>query len=484
MLDFNDLEHLCLKILSDRDGSGRIIPSKTAEAYREKYEEVMVDEYQDSNLVQEEIISLVSRSGAKVPNTFMVGDIKQSIYRFRQARPDLFKGKYDTYSDKEGSPYRKILLFKNFRSRKGIVDSVNFIFRQIMSENIGELSYDEKEALIFGADYNEAKISPSSTGDGYRLELTDSGLETELHVLNLADSREDGGEEESFDSMEDSKSLGDSEMEAADSEYSGSDENGQINIYEDEEEVPDSVQSEAILVAKRIKELMPEGSGENGFKVFDKRSGGYKGIEYRDIVILLRTTKNWAEVFVEELANYGIPAFADSGTGYFKTMEIQIMMSLLQIIDNPMQDIPFLSVLRSPVGGFNTEDLIDLRLAGRSLSFYEAMKKFSRENEGDLAQKSAEFLKNLDDWRNKALYMRTDELIWFLYGDTGYYGFAGAMPGGLQRQANLKMLFERARQYEDTSYKGLFNFISFINKMKNSSGDLGSAKVMGKRTTW
>lgn len=436
LLDFNDLEHMCLEILIETNDKGDIMPSQVAQALRERFEEILMDEYQDSNLVQEVILNTISRKDMGQPNVFVVGDVKQSIYRFRQARPELFLEKYNTYSDELDSKDRKIQLYKNFRSRKEVIDGVNFIFKQIMSRNIGELDYDDSEALNRGSDY-----ALLDEHDGI------AGGPVELHIIDLKD--EENG-------------------------------TGIPGDGEEQEEQPHAVQSEARIVAKRIKELTGSSASGKPFKVYDKSLKAYRPVEYRDIVILLRTTKNWADTFMGELNIQGIPSYADTATGFFKTVEVQIIMSLLQIIDNPIQDIPLLSVLRSPIGAFSSDELINIRLCDRKVSFYEAMKKQAEEGDNQTAEKVIKFLHDLDGWRDKALHMSTDELIWYLYTDTGYYSYAGAMPGGVQRQANLRMLFEKARQYEETSYKGLFNFINFINKLKANSGDMGSAKILGE----
>lgn len=429
LLDFNDLEHLCLEVLLEEGEQGEKYPSQVALELRERYEEVLIDEYQDSNLVQEVILSTVSRKDSHTPNMFMVGDVKQSIYRFRQARPELFMEKYNSYSLEPGAKNRKIQLFKNFRSRKSVIDGVNFIFKQIMSQSVGELDYDDEEALNPGASFREEEGQPA---EGHPVEFC------------LIDTKDDG-------------------------------------YLDDEESLElDIIQTEARIIAQRIKELV--GIDEKGqpIKIYDKNKDAYRDAEFRDIVILLRTTQNWADTFAEELALQGIPAYADSGTGYFKTIEVQTMLSLLQIIDNPMQDIPLLAVLRSPIEAWSPEELIDVRLMDRESTFYEALVKTAEEGEGPVSQKAKEFIDRLNQWRDMALYLSTDELIWYLYGETGYYSCVGAMPGGVQRQANLRILFERARQYEETSYKGLFNFIYFIDKLKTSQGDMGSAKILGE----
>ncbi|WP_258879731.1 helicase-exonuclease AddAB subunit AddA [Clostridium estertheticum] len=494
IIDFNDFEHYCLDILMKKDEEGEVVlgddgkpePSSVAIGLRNKYEEILIDEYQDSNMVQETLLNIISREKIGSPNVFMVGDVKQSIYRFRQARPELFLGKYNSYSKDEGAKTRKITLYKNFRSRETVINAVNYIFKQIMCKNIGDLDYTDEEALNLGAHFDEL------VGQG------EVGGPVELHLIEkeIKDPENDENEEESggrVNTIEDDKSE------------------GQVNTNEDE--TPTNIELEARIVAKRIKELMAhiddQGNETEAFKVYDKNIKEYRNVDYKDIVILLRATSAWAPSFLAQLKLENIPVYADTGTGYFSTVEIQVIMSLLQIIDNPRQDIPMLAVLRSPIGGFTSEELVDIRIGQREVSFYEAMVNFvdfkdalSEDKEDQSGDKKLEsgdknchledkqidsvdkklkrFLKKLDHFREICTYMPIDEFIWYLYTDTGYYGYIGAMPGGTQRQANLKVLFQRARQYEETSYKGLFNFINFINKLKVSSGDMGSAKTLGE----
>ena len=300
LLDFNDLEHLCLKILIKYDDEGNISPSSVSEGFREYFDEVLVDEYQDSNNVQEAIIDLVSRKSLENPNVFMVGDVKQSIYRFRQAKPELFLDKYNKYPLEEGSLNRKIQLYKNFRSREEVISGVNYIFKEVMSENVGELEYTDEEALNLGASYKENKEE----------DVIIAGP-IELHILDKAGSK-DNLEEDKIEEV----NLGDEETE--------------------EEEDVDAISLEARIVARRIKELLnPDVKTGKIFKVLDKETGEYRPLKYKDIVILLRATKNWSELFLEELGYEGIPVYADTGTGYFETIEIRTIMSLLKIIDNP-----------------------------------------------------------------------------------------------------------------------------------------------------
>lgn len=425
-LDFNDLEHLCLKILTSEN-------SGVADNFKEYFDEVLVDEYQDSNAVQEAIIDLVSRKYSDDPNVFMVGDVKQSIYRFRQAKPELFLEKYNTYSKEQGKNI-KIQLYKNFRSRDEVIKGVNYIFKEIMSRVVGELEYTDEEALNLGASYKDAEEDNYVVGGKIELNILDKSTEVEEEIL-----------------IEEEEDL------------------GAINL-------------EARIVANRIKELLSNKDGKV-FKVLDKGTGEYRPVTYKDIVILLRATKNWSEVFLDELGAEGIPVYADTGSGYFESIEIRTIMSLLKVIDNPMQDIPFIAVLRSPIMSFSAEDLTNIRLVDKDKYFYENIISISNEEldcEKELIEKCNIFLERLNVWRKKSIYTPIDEFIWYLYTDTAYYGYVGAMPNGVLRQANLRILFQRAKQYEQTSFKGLFNFINFINKLRKSSGDMGSAKVLGE----
>lgn len=440
LIDFNDLEHYCLQILTDRTEEGDMVPSEAALAYRSKYEELYIDEYQDSNEVQEVLLSMISRAPLEQPNIFMVGDIKQSIYRFRQAKPELFKGKYDRYSHEEGSLERKILLNKNFRSRKEILDGTNDLFRLLMNERVGELNYNDDEALNLGAGYKE-----------FDPEELEAGGDIELNIIHM-----------------------NSAPEAA---YVQESEEEEAEPVEEPEDM-DTVRCEAVAAADKIKSLL-DLKREKPFMVYDEGEEGYRPLKYSDIVILMRSTKNWVDVFVEELTKRDIPVYADTGSGYLKTTEISTMIALLQIIDNPIQDIPLLAVLRSSIGGFESGELIDIRVTDKEASLFEAMEKLAvMESEG--SGKCRSFLERLKRWRSKANLLSTAELIWYLYNDTGYFSYASAMPGGLQRQANLKLLFEKARQFEETSLKGLFNFVNFIDKLRSSSGDMGGAKLLGE----
>lgn len=434
IIDFNDIEHFALAILTDEDEDGNIIPSDVAKIYVEKFSEIFIDEYQDSNLVQEVLLSTIAR--IENPNRFMVGDVKQSIYRFRQAKPEIFLEKYATYDTEEGTKNRKIMLYKNFRSRKEVVDCANYIFENIMSKNIGEIEYSEKERLNLGASFKECEEENVLVGGPAQIHL----IQKNIKAKNESDESEEN---------------------------------------EEEQEEIDNIQLEARMLGNIIKNLMKPNEDGKVTKVYDKKIDGYRNVEFKDIVILLRATSSWAPVFVEELMNMDIPTYADTGIGYFDTIEIKTILALLQIIDNPMQDIPLIAVLKSPMFGFTPEELIDIRIEDRQKSFYETL-QIAGSKDGDLGKKIKYFLDRLDNFKNKSLYMSTDEFLWYIYIETGYYAYVGALPAGTQRQANLKVLFERAKQFESTSFKGIFNFINFVKKLKRSNSDMGSAKTLGE----
>ena len=430
IVDFNDIEHLALKILI-KEEEGEIEPTEVAKTYKEKFIEIAIDEYQDSNMVQEYILTAISKGN----NIFMVGDVKQSIYKFRQAMPELFLSKYRTYKLKEEKSEEdnlKIQLFKNFRSRENVLDFTNLIFQDIMSENLGEIEYTKEEYLNLGASYKE----------------TPQELETEIDVIDLK-------EKEDFTAEEETQGIDDTE--------------------EVEEESIEDIQVEARFVANKIKKLV-----DNKFQVFDKKINGFRDIRYKDIVILLRSTKVNAPIFEEEIINLNMPVFSESSQEYLDSVEIQTIMSLLKIIDNPIQDIPLVTVLRSPIGNFTDDELVEIRLSDKYDNFYMSMQKAKINVSKQLKEKIDKFFENLDTWRKDKDYLALDEFIWKLYADTHYYTYVGLMPNGDLRQANLKMLFERAKQYETASFKGLYNFINFIEKLHLGSGDLGTAKLIGE----
>ena len=428
VVDFSDIEHMALNILLKKDENGKHIPTQTALKYSNKFVEIAIDEYQDSNLVQESILTAISNKR----NIFMVGDVKQSIYKFRQARPELFIEKYEKYNNANEDETNcldnetKIQLFKNFRSRKNILDTTNIIFKDIMSKELGDINYNEKEYLNLGASYEELENGIAANTD-----------------ICVIDSKENNPEEENDETIE---------------------------------EPIENIELEAKFVAKKIRQML-----DSKKLIFDKKYGN-REITYKDIVILLRSTKDKANIFETELANLSIPVYSDTSLEYLNSIEIQVIMSLLKIIDNPMQDIPLVCVLRSIIGGFTDNELISIRLENKEkISFYEAMKRYEESNNQEkLSEKILNFFNKINSWKQEAQYLELDEFIWKIYNDTGYYNYVSAMPDGILRQANLKLLFEKAKQYEKASFKGLYNFINFIDKVRTSSGDLSSAKLIGE----
>ena len=438
IVDFNDIEHFALNILLTKDEKGNIVPTQVAKKYQEKFEEINIDEYQDSNLVQEYILTAISRDN----NIFMVGDVKQSIYKFRQAMPELFLNKYQEYKLKEVKKENdnlKIQLFKNFRSRKNILDFTNLIFQNIMSNLLGDIDYNENEYLNLGADYQNI----------------DQDLKTEIDIINI---KEDIQEDETIKNEEKEDQEENSEQE-----------------NQDQTERIENIELEARFVANRINKLIKE-----KYQVFDRKKNTYRNITYKDIVILLRSTKQSAPIYEKELLNLEIPVFSDASQEYLDSIEIQTIICLLKIIDNPIQDIPLVTVLRSNIGKFTDNDLITIRLTDKYDNFYNCLQKARIDVDSKLRNKIEKFLNNLDMWRQEQEYLALDELIWKIYSDTGYYDYVGLMPNGELRQANLKMLFERAKKYETASFKGLYNFINFIEKLRLSSKDMGSAKIIGE----
>lgn len=424
-IDFNDIEHFALKILLDENNN----PTEVAKKYKEKFEEIAIDEYQDSNLVQEAILTSISKGN----NIFMVGDVKQSIYKFRQARPELFLQKYDEYKNKEEKAQEdnlKIQLFRNFRSRQNILNITNLVFESIMSKELGDINYNENEYLNYGANYPEPEEIKNYAG---------------IAELDIIDLKED----ESITAFEGEEDE------------------------EEQERVEDDV-LEAKFVANKIQELL-----NSNYMVFDKKQG-YRKIRPKDIVILLRATSNLSPIYEKELSDLELPVFSDTSGTYLDTVEIQTILSVLKIIDNPLQDIPLVVVLRSLICNFTDNDLITIRLTDRNCNFYEALIKTRLICDGDLKNKIESFLEKLEKWKSISQYMPLDEFIWQIYLDTGYYQYVGLLPNGAMRQANLKTLFEKAKQYEKASFKGLFNFIQFIDKLKKQNGDLASAKLIGE----
>lgn len=428
IIDFSDIEHFALKILVKKDENDNYIPTEVAKIYKEKFKEIAIDEYQDSNLVQEYILTTISNG----KNIFMVGDVKQSIYKFRQARPELFLQKYNSYkmpdeATNECKENTKIQLFQNFRSRSSVLDITNLVFDNIMSMDLGGIEYNEKEYLNKGTEFKEAAQELNVAG------------KAELNIIDL--KKEDEEKEE-----------------------------------ETEEKILEKSEMEAKAVANRIRKLF-----EDNYCVYDKKEG-YRKATFKDIVILLRTTSDTAKVYEKELTQNGFPTFTDTGSNYFETEEIQIILSVLKIIDNPNNDIPLVTVLRSPIGGFTDNELIEIRLEERNGLFYQALETTKEKSQNlELKNKVNKFLNMLNDWQLKQEYLSLDELIWYIYESTNYYNFVSSKPNGELKTANLKLLFEKAKDYEKASFKGLYNFINYIDKISKGSDDMGSAKLIRRK---
>ena len=436
IVDFSDVEHYALQILVREKEDGTHERSDIAKKYMKQFEEIAIDEYQDSNLVQEYILTSVSRGN----NIFMVGDVKQSIYKFRQARPELFLEKYKSYSlENANEKGLKIQLFKNFRSRENILDFTNEIFANIMSESLGEIEYTKEEFLNLGANWGNEETEKKHE------EVMQFSLKNEIDIIDLKEKEiQKDYDAENGEEVEQQENLEDIEIEAK-------------------------------FVAKKIKELV-----KSKYQVYDLKEQKYRDIKYRDIAILLRSTKTKAPIFEKELIEKDIPVYSDMSAEYIDSMEIQTILSLLKIIDNPMQDIPLVTVMRSSIGKFTDNELVEIRLADQHSDFYTTLLKAKMSVSTELKEKIERFLDSLDRWREEQEYLSLDELIWKIYEDTGFLNYMGVLPNGALRQENLKMLFERAKQYESASFKGLFNFIRFIERLHSSSGDLSSAKMIGE----
>ncbi len=421
ILDFNDQEHFALKILVDEHTHA---PSRTAEELRKNYEEIMIDEYQDSNHVQEAILRAVSAEAEGGHNIFMVGDVKQSIYRFRMARPELFMEKYEAYTSGE-SENQRVDLHKNFRSRPQVLETVNDIFRKIMNHDIGNITYDDQAALYAGASFPEGKPGM---------------FDTRLLVIQ---PQEAGKSAENLQAKEPAGKL-------------------------PELKTPEL---EARAVGTEIRRMM------KGQLVKDEDSAqeggeGLRPVRYGDMVILLRSLGEWADTFVKVLGEMGIPVRATSGTGYFSALEVQTALNLLKLLDNPRQDIPMAAVLSSPIVGLTGEELAMLRVQHPGEEFYQAALQYKpQEGNAETAGKIQRFLQLLQKYRKKVCYTPIHQLLYEILEETGYQAYVYALPGGEVRKANLEMLVEKAIAYENTSYRGLFHFIRYMEQLQKYEVD-------------
>ena len=422
VIDYADMERFALQILTEKTPDG-LRPSACAGVYQDQYREVMIDEYQDSNLIQEAVLTSVSRIWQGRNNLFMVGDVKQSIYRFRLARPELFMGKFHSYRIYEGpgtdSPTQRIDLSRNFRSRIEVLDSVNALFRKIMIPELGGITYDDRAALYPGASY------PACAGDETELLLVDTEPDEELEEL--------AGEKISARKLE------------------------------------------ARAVADRIRRLMREQM------VTDRQTGQLRPVRYGDIVILTRSVRGWSEVFMEVLREEGIPAFAGTKEGYFETREIGVLLDYFRVLQNEKQDIPLTAVLSSWFGRMTDEELAQIRGACPDGAFHKAVERY-RTDGGDerLRRKLAACLDRMEYYRQKASCTAIHELLWEILDDTGYGDYVAALPGGEQRRANVDMLARKAMEFESTSYQGLFNFVRYIEQLRKYDVDYGEASQSGE----
>ena len=421
MIDFSDLEHLALEILTERDENGVRHPTAAAEELTERFAEVMIDEYQDSNFLQEAILSAVSQKGEETGDRFMVGDIKQSIYGFRRARPDLFLEKVNTFHpiDEEGQHGVRIDLHQNFRSRPQVLETANALFSKLMVPELGGIVYDDAAALHPAADYPDAP-DPEFP-------------ETELLIVDKSSPEFD--EDRSKAAM---------------------------------------VEAEAHLAAGRIRECLRSG------KIWDAKTQEFRDVQYRDCVILLRAAGTWGDTYVRVLQSEGIPAYTASGKGYFTTLEITTVLNYLRVCDNPLQDIPLAAVLRSPIGGMQDKELACLRTVTPQGALLDALKTAAAGQYGSVTEKAGRFLEQLESFRERVPHTPVHVLIRQILKETGYGDYAAAMPAGAQRQANLEMLAERAAAYEKNDYHGLFQFVRYVEQLTEREVDFGEVSLYGE----
>jgi len=500
VLDFTDLEHFALRLLED-EGDASLI----AQGLKEYFTEVLVDEYQDINPVQERLLQLVSRQETS-PNLFMVGDVKQSIYRFRMADPSLFLVKYcalphwqpSSPGDPDPSETPIVIdLNSNFRSRSEVVEGVNFLFRQIMTKGAGEIIYDDQAALKCGATFISGQEQIHTAEGPIEVHLIDPKSIRNQRAMLSSDS-------------------GIIDTESAPSE-GVSDSEAELTSETEDSISPEDLEKariEARLVSERIQHLVQGAE----FQIYDKKLKDFRPVRYSDIVILMRSYSAVAPIYVEEFQNAAIPVYAETTTGYFGASEVETMLSLLKIIDNPRLDIPLAAVLRSPLVGLNGSELGKIRMILPEGDFYEALtlavwtgldgESLSQERIQDFQQilglyedslelrlekasiildtaptlkdKITDFWLKLQAWRTRSRRTSLADLLWFLYEETGYLNYVGTLPAGAQRQANLRILYDRASRFEATRYRGLFRFLRFLDRFQGQGKDMGNARALGE----
>ena len=452
IIDYSDMEHFALRILLDPETRE---PTAAAKEYRNRFEQVMVDEYQDSNYVQEELLRAVSRHGEGENNLFLVGDVKQSIYRFRLARPELFVSKYNAYTFSE-SANQRVDLHANFRSRPQVINFVNSLFDHLMDRDIGNIAYDEAAELKAGAVFDDGPAEAAGaadSGDPYRPEIL--LIRKEKSAEETADLDPEEGEGSCDESGEDKNEI------------------------------------EARAVARRIRELARLEAGKPVF-------------EYRDIAVLLPAVKKVGEVYARVFSEEGIPLVAESSTGYFSAVEVQTLIQFLKVLDNPRQDIPLAGVMRSPIGTFTDDEMAGIRAACPDVPFHEAVlsagkteggkeaggKPEAGDGVGDRActdiilypaEKVRKFLDMIDSFREQVPDTPVHELIQNIFRETGYLDYVTALPGGSRRRANLDKFLELAISYENTGRRGLFDFLRYIEEMQKYEQDYGEAELVSER---
>lgn len=476
MIDFSDMEHLALSILCRRRENEEgvfVEPTAAALELRDYFREIMIDEYQDSNLVQECILSCISGEDTGHFNRFMVGDVKQSIYKFRLARPELFMEKFYAYSGEEGDR-RLVNLRQNFRSRREVIDSVNLIFSQLLARNLGGIDYDENAMLYYGAGYYDDAVKERPDSD----DAAQEQIDTDDAVKEQPDSDNAAREQANFDDT--SKELRQG-ISAAGNIITGDIKRGvtenenktELLIIEKSEDTEKTaIEQEAEAIALRIRRLTRE------MTVLDKDSGYMRPLRYGDIVILLRSSSGIDEAFQEVLGRQDIPCFISSRTGYFQTSEVQVILQLLRTLDNPLQDIPLFGVLKSCFGSFTDVETARLAAAvpGRQ-KLYKKMKRYAEEADpaDELAVKCRRFLDWHTELRRCSVWLSIRELLSKIMEESHYLEYVAALPGGRQRRANAQMLLQKAAAFEKTSFKGLYHFIRYIDQMEKYSIDYGEA---------
>lgn len=443
IIDFNDMEHMALNVLVKRV-DGKIVYTEASDALSDYYSEIFIDEYQDSNMLQEVILTAVSKGkyDETENNIYMVGDVKQSIYKFRMACPQLFMDKYNSYSMDVNSTCLKILLQVNYRSRINVLESANDVFNKAMTEEFSGISYDDGARLNLGFDYPENELQLDTDTDIYVAEQSDS-----------SDMARD---------------------------------------------------SEGKLIAGIIKQLHDKKADGTYNMVYDKNcKNGYRRIRYSDIVVITRSVKGWSDTFVNALMNEDIPAYSDASEGYFNVREVKLVLNYLAVIDNPLQDIPMAAVMLSYFGGFDTDELAAIRNVDKDVFLFDTLRSIiiseeesepKSENEsnpvdnsvslkqisGKLKEKIRRFVENIDRLRQMKETLSVNDLLWEILYNTGYYDYAGTMPAGSRRQANLDILLSRAAAFEKTSYSGLFNFLRYIERLKKFDIDFAEASLLGE----